>query len=134
MGLKVNDVSFAVSPPYFECASGNEKERILTLVTEFTVEGHVLRGENFQLQYFCFALLCYHFEFLGTILHRRNKLLASIFFTHIPNYAKEAVMVRYPWNKTDSTPSFTGIPPHVGILAQHEGLKLELKMMAESMS
>ena len=40
--------------------------------------------------------------------------------------------VRYPWNKTDSTPSFTGIPPHVGILAQLEGLKLELKMMTET--
>ena len=80
-GLEVNDVSFAVSPPYFECASGDEKERILTLVTEFTVGGHALRGEIFQLQYFCFASLCYHFEFLGTVLHRRNKLLAS-YFSH----------------------------------------------------
>jgi hypothetical protein len=42
------------------------------------------------------------------------------------------VTVRYPWNKTASTPSFTGLPPHVSILAQIELLKVALKEATES--
>ena len=38
-GLDVNDVSFAVSPPYFEC-DGDVKEKILILLKDFTVGGH----------------------------------------------------------------------------------------------
>ncbi len=51
---------------------------------------------------------------------------------HIPNYAQEAVTVRYPWNKTASTPLFTGLPPHVSILAQIESLKVVLNEAMES--
>jgi hypothetical protein len=79
------------------------------------------------LLYYCFASLCYHFDYLVEILPRRSKLQASPFFTNIPNYAKEAAVVRYPWNKTASTPIFTGLPPHVCILAQLEGLKAALE-------
>ncbi len=51
---------------------------------------------------------------------------------HIPNYAQEAATVRYPWNKTASTPLFTGLPPRVSILAQIESLKMVLKEATES--
>ena len=51
---------------------------------------------------------------------------ASPFFTNIPNYAREAAVVKFPWTKTASTPSFTGLPPHVCILAQLEELKAEI--------
>jgi len=37
-GLDINNVSFAVSPPYFEC-DGDVKENILTLIKDFTVGG-----------------------------------------------------------------------------------------------
>ncbi len=125
-GLDVNDVSFAISPPYFECGDNEDdvREEILTLRKEFKVGGHGIRGEIFQLLYFCFASLCYHFDFLVEVLPKRNKLQASPFFTHIPNYAREAATIRFPWNKTASTPSFTGLPPHVSILAQIESLKV----------
>ena len=82
-GLDVNDVSFAVSPPYFEC-DGDVKDKILTLLKDFTVGGHGIRGEIFQMLYFCFASLCYHFDFLVQRLPKRNKLQASPFFTHNP--------------------------------------------------
>ena len=118
-GLDVNDVSFAVLPPYFEC-DGDMKEKILTLLKDFTVGGHGIRGEIFQVLYFCFASLCYHFDYLVRVLPQRNKLQASPFFTHIPNYAREAAMVRMPWNKTTNTPVFTGLPPHVSILTKIE--------------
>ena len=71
-GLDVNDVSFAISPPYFECGDNQDdvREEILTLLKEFTVGGHGIRGEIFQLLYFCFASLCYHFNFLVKVLHK----------------------------------------------------------------
>ncbi len=85
-GLDVNGLSFAVSPPYFELLSdNNDKEEILALLKDFTVGGHGINGEIFQLLCFCFALLCYHFDFLVQVLPKRNKLLASPFFTYIPN-------------------------------------------------
>ena len=125
-GLDVNDVSFAVLPPYFEC-DGDMKEKILTLLKDFTVGGHGIRGEIFQVLYFCFASLCYHFDYLVRVLPQRNKLQASPFFTHIPNYAREAATVRMPWNKTANTPVFTGLSPHVSILSKIEELKESLK-------
>ncbi len=77
--------------------------------------------------YFCFALLCYHFDYLVAITSKQSKLKASSFFTNIPNYAREATIVKFPWNKTASMPSFTGRPPHVCILAQLKGLKAALE-------
>jgi hypothetical protein len=132
-GLDVNDVSFDVTPPYFEC-DGDMKAKILTLLKDFTVGGHGIGGENFQMLYFCFASLCYHFEFLVKRLPKRNKLPASPFFTHIPLYAREAATVRMPWNKTANTPVFTGIgmPLHVSILTQIKELKISLKTATEA--
>ena len=127
-GLDVNDVSFAVSPPYFESGIADDvSENINNLLKAFTVGGGNLSGEIFQVLYFCFVSLCYHFDYLVGITPRRSKLQASPFFTNIPNYAREAAVVKFPWTKTASTPSFTGLPPHVCILAQLEGLKAVLE-------
>jgi hypothetical protein len=60
-------------------------------------------------------------------LHPKNKLQASHFFNNIRNYAKDAASVKYPWSKTAATPTFTGLPPHITILAIFEQLKLEMK-------
>jgi hypothetical protein len=41
-GLDVNNVSFAILLPYFECGDngGDIQEKIFTLLKEFTVGGH----------------------------------------------------------------------------------------------
>jgi hypothetical protein len=41
-GLDVNNVSFAILPPYFKCGDnkGDIWEKIFTLLKEFTVGGH----------------------------------------------------------------------------------------------
>jgi hypothetical protein len=77
--------------------------------------------------YFCFASLCYHFDYLVQVLHPKNKLQALHFFNNIPNYAKDTATVKYSWSKTAVTPTFTGLPPHITILAKVEQLKLEMK-------
>jgi hypothetical protein len=78
------------------------------------------------------ASLCYHFDFLVEVLPKRNKLQASPFFTHIPNFSREAATVWFPLNTTASTPLFTGLPPNVSILAQIESLKVALEEAKDS--
>jgi hypothetical protein len=128
-GLDVNCVSFAVSPPYFENDGNNDdvSDRVHELVKDYMVEGYSIKGEVLKLLYYCFASLCYHYDFLVEILPKRNKLQASPFFTNLPNYARVAATVRFPWNKTAATPTFTGLPPHVCILAQLEELKEKME-------
>lgn len=81
--------------------------------------------------YFCYASLTYHRDFLAGILHQSNKLQASPFYNAIPNFVKDAAAVKLPWTKTEATPVFTGLPPHVVILATCEELKLELRRAKE---
>ena len=76
--------------------------------------------------YFCFSSLCYHHDFVAANLHQRSKLQASPFFNAMPNYAKDAAVVKYPWTSTETAPTFTSLPPHVVILATCEDLKFEL--------
>ncbi len=87
------------------------------------------------MKYFsCFFFALHHcvIILIFWLMHKQNKLQASPFFMHILNYAQEAATVRYPLNKTASTPSFTGLLPHVSILSQIELLKVVLKEAMES--
>ena len=77
--------------------------------------------------YFCFASLSFHFDFLSRVLHPMNKLRASHFFNHIPLWVKNAATVKYPWTKTEATPTLTGLPPHITILSNFEKLRVELE-------
>jgi hypothetical protein len=127
-GLDLNDISLTISPPYFESGPDDVvKENVLGLLRDFVVGGNSIAGEVCHLLYFCFASLCLHFDYLVRVLPKQNKLQVSPFFTNMPNYAKVAATVRFPWNKMASMLSFTGVPPHVSILAQLEGLKAALE-------
>jgi hypothetical protein len=42
----------------------------------------------------------------------------SLFHQHL-----KLAAVRFPWNKKALMPTFTGLPPHVCILAQLEGIR-----------
>jgi hypothetical protein len=75
----------------------------------------------------CFASLCFHFDFLKQVLHKKNKLQASHFFTHIPIEIKAKATVKYPWNWMEATPTHTDLPPHITILANFEQLMIEME-------
>jgi len=124
-GLDVNNVSFAVSPPFFD-AESKTLEKIHTLLKDYAVRGDLVTPHMRRVFYFCFASLSYHRDFVAANLHQRSKLQASPFFNATPNYAKDAAVVKYPWTSTETTPTFTGLPPHVVILATCEELKFEL--------
>ena len=69
-GLDVNGVFFAVSPPYFENDGNNDdvREKVYQLLKDYMVEGYSIKGEVLHLLYYCFASLCYHYDFLVEIL------------------------------------------------------------------
>ena len=129
-GLVVNDVKFAVSPPFFDFdvtrpADGTD-ESVYSLLRDYMVRGESVSASVHCIFYFCFASLCFHFDFLLQALHPKNKLQALHFFNHIPTYAKDAATVKYPWNKTEATPTLTGLSPHITNWENFEHLKIEM--------
>ncbi len=94
-GLEVNDVSFAVLHPFFDFKQGNETaDSIYSLMRKYMVCGDHVSASVHCIFYFCFRLLCYHFDYLAQVLHQKNKLQASHFFNNIPNYAKDTATVK----------------------------------------
>jgi hypothetical protein len=65
------------------------------------------------------------------MMHMSSKLQALPFYNTMPNFAKDAATMKVPWTKTEMTPVFTGLPPHVIILATCKELKLELRRAKE---
>ena len=125
-----------MSPPYFEFNETNELDDVLddgtwkkvyTLLRDYMVCGQLISASVHRIFYFCFTSLCYHFDFLKQVIHNRNKLRASHFFTHIPIEIQAAATVTYPWSATDKTPTLTGIPPHVTIQANFERMMAEME-------
>jgi hypothetical protein len=134
-GMNMMSMEFAVSPPYFDASTVTDDqveqteldERIDKFVLDSMVGGATIPSKTFIILRNCFASICYHFDFLQNKLHLTNKLRASSLFTSIPNEIKEAAVVRYPWNKTKKTPTFSGLPPHVVLMAQMKDLKQSFK-------
>ena len=91
------------------------------------VHGDTVPASVHQIFYFCFASICFHFDFLKEVLHEKNKLCASHFFTHIPVEMKAAATVKYLWNWTETMPTFTGLPPHITILANFQTLMVKME-------
>ena len=57
-------------------------------------------------------------------MHAQNSFRTTPIFVSTSNLLKECVVVRYPWDdKTQYTPTFTGIPPHIVQLAEFEKMK-----------
>jgi len=110
-----------VSPPYFDFddvrpAEDVTDERVFSLLSDYMVGGDYVCASVHRIFYFCFASLSFHFDFLSRVMHPANKLRASHFFNHIPLWVKNAATVKYPWTKTEATPTLTGLPPHITIL------------------
>ena len=101
--------------------------QVYSLLKDYMVHGDTVPASVHHIFYFCFASICFHSDFLKEVLHEKNKLRASHFFTHIPVEMKAAATVKYPWNQTETTPTFTGLPPHITILANFQTLMVEME-------
>ncbi|GFH59857.1 hypothetical protein CTEN210_16333 [Chaetoceros tenuissimus] len=122
---------FAVSCAYFDfshCADESEKNVLKTDIEKF-LNDRLPNEANPQakhLVWYFFAAICKHYQYLDSNLHSASTFRESPFFKNVPVRFRNAAKIAYPWNKTEDTPSFTGIPPHVTILAQNEFIKKEL--------
>ena len=62
------------------------------------------------------ASICYHCKFLDHHLSAKNPFRAKKIWTDLTEDMSGCARIAYPWDKND-TPAFTGIPPHVALLA-----------------
>jgi hypothetical protein len=91
-GLGVNNVKFAVLPPFFDFdairPADRMEESVNSLLRDYMVCGKTIPMSVHHMFYFCFASLCFHFDFMSRVLHQKNKLQASHFFNLIPSYQR----------------------------------------------
>ena len=123
---------FATSPCYFDYSGLSPHERLerKKKVMDFMIErlpnAKNIPAKTMFLAEMAFAAICYHREFLTEKLAPECIFRASPMFCDIPSEILSLVVVKFPWDKTADTPKFTGIPPHVMMLAEME--KLNMKM------
>ena len=138
-GLNCSDHSFAVSPPYFDFSSldvvkrDELEQKIDDVISKFMVGGEEVDPCLFCIFRFCFASICFHADFLSRHLHLTNRLHASPFFTQIPVEIQQLATIKFPWNKSPDTPNFTGIPPHVSLLSEMQGMREDFRKMKEDL-
>jgi hypothetical protein len=132
--------NFAVSPPYFDfsdikdLAERNEMKQKLNTWIDQRLCHRNINGQTRHLIQLCFASICYRKEFLDSHLHANSPLRSSEFMKDIPDEIVNLATVKFPWNSSADTPMFTGIPPHIIILAELEHVKSELAEMAEKLA
>jgi hypothetical protein len=141
-GLGVNFDKIAVLPTFFEfdCtgqgdtgqgdtgqgdtghggADNGISARVYSLLRDYMVCGKSVPAGVHHIIYFCFALLCFHFDFLKQVLYKKNKLQTSHFFTHIPIEIKVPATVKYRGiglKQLQHTPAFFHTSPFWQILS-----------------
>ncbi len=114
---------FAASPAYFDfstCsrveAEQNEK-KIDNWIKSIMPDNAKSNDNVFALFKICLAALENKRSFLDKNLHSQSNFRASIFMVKRPPLL-DFLEIKYPWNKTRSTPEITGIPPDVLVLAE----------------
>jgi hypothetical protein len=94
----VKSVKFAVSPPFFDFDDTGPDDgtspNVYSLLRDYMVCGQSVSASVHCIFFFCFASLCFHFDILTQVLHKKNKLQASHVFQHIPSNIKAAAIVK----------------------------------------
>ena len=128
-GLNVNSVEFAVSPPYFNFPEANGtdgggtgiatiEEDIKHSISSLILGGRNMSPQTFSLLTFCYASICYHYDYLDDKLHSRSRVRQSPLYQQCKDEWKAIAVVDYPWSAKKKTPSLTGIPPHILLLSK----------------
>ena len=62
-------------------------------------------------------------------IHDKCPLRASPIFRDIPSGIISLARIYHHWNSTEDTREFTGIPPHIILVSEIEGLKREIEFL-----
>jgi len=79
--------------------------------------GAVLNESVFDLFNACLSSVVFQRDWLNHSIHSENALSTSSFWSEA-NPPSERVATCYPWNKTNDTPEWTGLPVHVMYIAK----------------
>ena len=105
------------------------EEKVDQLLSTNLVRENDVSGSTFLVLRFLFDSICYHYKHLDRTLHEKDWLKGSTIFiaaARVGEFRKYAV-VSFPWKKTAFIPFFTGIPPHVIMMAEIEILKKRIE-------
>ena len=88
----------------------------------------------FEVLKFCVSSVCYHYTHLQNHLPQSHSMRSSPLFAAIGNsWIRKYAVYRFPSNKTNRTPFFTGIPPHVVMMNKFQEFQDTLKVQANVM-
>jgi len=128
---------FAASPPYFyytgipdELQRALKKQEIETFIMDRLPHSNQIHPRTKKMIIMAYASICFHYDYLKTHMSSKCPFRASPFFRDCPTGIRTYAKVVYRWNKTDDTPLFTGIPPHVVLLAEMEKLTEQMLSLA----
>ena len=120
-GLNPTSHEFGVSPAYFEFQDEGEEQMVNLFLREMF--GDVMDESIGGMIRMLLASVCKSHEWLVGTMHANNPFRASLVYANLTPDIVSLAKTSYPWNKTNRTPSYTGIPPHVGILNMLEGIR-----------
>ena len=119
-GLDALSPSFAVTPPFFDAKSDEEKKKVDEFIKSRIPNAEKISNNLFGVVRYCFASLCYHYSFLTNILQPTSRIRTSAIFMNIPQDIMEMakVFTYKQVNEGDAScaPRLTGIPPHVVVI------------------
>ena len=78
---------------------------------------------------FCFTTIFSHHDKLKATLHEKCPLRASPIFRDITSDIMSLAQIDHPWNITEEITEFTGIPLHILLISDIEGLKREIESL-----
>ena len=126
---------FAVSPAYFVLSNiedpiKREEKRDEIHDFLFSRIGDLSNMERTRkMIVMAFAAVCYHSKYIDKHMHPRNPFRATTIWKDLQPEITSYARITYPWDQTSDTPSFTGIPPHVTLLADIAELKREMQSL-----
>ena len=123
-GLNPLSIDFSLTPPFFDALSEGDREEIDNFLRARLENSDQISDSTFNLVRFCFASLCFHRDFLKTVLEPTSRIRTSPLFMNVPeNILNMAKAVNYKdaiGHK--NAPRLTGIPPHIVILNNLSGI------------
>jgi len=136
---------FAVSPPHWDFSVSHDgsphtpeeevqlQQELESFLKERLPNYDRITKATLNLARTLLASVCYHHEYLKLTLAQSSSFRASNMFRNLPDFLLKHARIAFPWTKTKYTPHFTGIPPHVILMADNERIFAELARIRAGM-
>ena len=137
--------NFAVSPPHWDFSQSQDgvphtleeevqlQQELESFLQERLPNYDRISKATLNLARILLASVCYHHEYLKFTLAQLSSFRASNMFRNLPDSLLKHARIAFPWTATKYTPHFTGIPPHVILMADNERILAEIASMRAGM-